>query len=89
VLLRLAEAQERYLALVEHQPSPATVSGFRIYADSNLRSVLANALQHARGRWPNAGLFDIVTCDKLPDLQPGIGIGWSARRCAWRRRGRW
>jgi hypothetical protein len=78
VLLRLAEAQERYLALVEHQPSPGTVTGFRVYADGNLRSALANALQHARERWPNAGVFDIVACDKLPDPQPGTGIGWSA-----------
>ena len=54
------------------------MTGFRIYPDGNLRSALANALQHARGRWPNASVFDIVACGKLRDPQPGIGIGWSA-----------
>jgi hypothetical protein len=49
-----------------------------MYADGNLRSALANTLQHARERWPNALAFDVVACDKLADPQPGIGIGWSA-----------
>lgn len=74
MLLWLAEAQERYLALVERQATSRTVTGFRIYADGNLRS----ALEHARGRWPDAKLFDIVACGELRDPQPGIGIGWSA-----------